>query len=300
MTTVKIDHLITTLNKAPLSFKGPTFRKVADQLISVLAGMVSINRNVKWNDAQIPFAHNVHLVVIGRSGYAMLEKFRTQLCIGGRDVISVISMSRKVTENVGDVERAIAEKYGLKVPQVTVSVSATIDAKYTRFGSPKKDDIFIILEPMLATGTTLKLAIAKLAEKFGKGRMYVVASLYATNVGKFRIREYTNAITNGVKFIHLATGQLNDHQYIYPGPGDFGDKYYPDFTAKQLFEYYEGKSSYSHSDYLHLPTAIMYYQSTMASVSKYAELSDSEKAVQSVKELKLILEYLDKVSKHMS
>ncbi len=81
------------------------------------------------------------------------------------------------------------------------------------------DKVYLVLDPMLATGGSASAAIAKLKES-GAKRIQLI-SLVAAPAGVERMnRDHPDV---GV-FVAALDRELNDHGYILPGLGDAGDR----------------------------------------------------------------------------
>ena len=81
------------------------------------------------------------------------------------------------------------------------------------------DKVYLVLDPMLATGGSASAAIAKLRES-GAKRIQLI-SLVAAPAGVGRMSKDHPDV--GV-FVAALDRQLNDHGYILPGLGDAGDR----------------------------------------------------------------------------
>lgn len=81
------------------------------------------------------------------------------------------------------------------------------------------DKVYLVLDPMLATGGSASAAIAKLKES-GAKRIQLI-SLVAAPAGVQRMS--TDHPDVGV-FVAALDRELNDHGYILPGLGDAGDR----------------------------------------------------------------------------
>jgi len=104
---------------------------------------------------------------------------------------------------------------------------------YLNFPSIVADDQIIILEPMLATGGSLHLTISLLKERGASEENIIIATVIAAPQGVERLQKEFPKIR-----IVLAAldPQLNEVNYIVPGLGDFGDRYFgndsePDFES---------------------------------------------------------------------
>jgi uracil phosphoribosyltransferase (EC 2.4.2.9) len=95
-----------------------------------------------------------------------------------------------------------------------------ISIDYVNVPKIKKNDVVIIADPMVATGSTMVRVLEEL-DKYGKPKRKVIACVIATEYAVERIEKkfpkveiYTAAIDS----------ELNDHGYIVPGLGDAGDR----------------------------------------------------------------------------
>lgn len=91
----------------------------------------------------------------------------------------------------------------------------------------------VIADPMLATGNTILDSIARIIDTGVNPDQIMVNALVAAPVG-------IKAVKDRYPQIRVIVGaldeKLNHHGYIVPGLGDFGDRYFSDFTAEQLLE----------------------------------------------------------------
>lgn len=95
---------------------------------------------------------------------------------------------------------------------------------YTKFPDEvaKKERVFI-LDPMLATGGSVGMCIDKLKEHGVSEERITFINLISCEHGLTALHgKYP-----GVKIITAAVDPvLNEHRYICPGLGDFGDRYF--------------------------------------------------------------------------
>lgn len=81
----------------------------------------------------------------------------------------------------------------------------------------------VITEPMIATGGTLSMLIHLLKDHGVKENNLIIATLCAAPEG---LSELAKQFT-GITFVISALDEkLNEHKYIVPGIGDFGDRYF--------------------------------------------------------------------------
>jgi uracil phosphoribosyltransferase len=94
---------------------------------------------------------------------------------------------------------------------------------YTKLPNSINNSSVLLLDPMLATGSSAILAIEQLTE-----RGVAQENIYLTNL--ISCPEGIRGVFNKFPNIHLITGcvdeKLNEKCYIIPGIGDFGDRYY--------------------------------------------------------------------------
>jgi uracil phosphoribosyltransferase len=95
-----------------------------------------------------------------------------------------------------------------------------ISIDYVSVPKIKKNDVVIIADPMVATGSTMGRVLEEL-DKYGNPKRGIIACVIATEYAVERIEKkfpkveiYTAAIDS----------ELNDHGYIVPGLGDAGDR----------------------------------------------------------------------------
>jgi uracil phosphoribosyltransferase len=86
-----------------------------------------------------------------------------------------------------------------------------------------KADKIIITEPMIATGGTLVMVI-ELLKKYGiEPEDIIIAAICAAPEGLQRLQDLYPEIS---VILTVIDDNLNDHKYIVPGIGDFGDRYF--------------------------------------------------------------------------
>lgn len=99
--------------------------------------------------------------------------------------------------------------------------SFDIDISYVKFPPITDNDVVIIADPMLATGSTLLDVIRYILEKNHKPKKLITLSVVSTKVGISKIREaYPDAIIVTVSI----DPELSEDGYIVPGLGDAGDR----------------------------------------------------------------------------
>jgi uracil phosphoribosyltransferase len=90
---------------------------------------------------------------------------------------------------------------------------------YSRFSEDKPVDIVFVLDPMLATGGSACVAVARLKKWGAKKIKYL--GLFAAPEG---IRKLSKAHHDVEIYLGAVDSHLNDRGYIVPGMGDAGDR----------------------------------------------------------------------------
>lgn len=94
-----------------------------------------------------------------------------------------------------------------------------IEMNYVRI--PRiENDILVILDPMIATGSTL-VKVLEECEKYGKAKKRIVIGVIAAPEG---IRKIKDKFPDVKIFVASVDRELNNHGYILPGLGDAGDR----------------------------------------------------------------------------
>ncbi len=199
-----IAHKLTALRDR--NTDSPTFRRLADELVTLLAYEATRDVRVAPIEVQTPVApaRGVRLaapkplvVPILRAGLGMLD-----------------GMVRLLpTAEVGFL--------GMVRDEGTLTASTYA----TRLPDDISDRQCYVLDPMLATGGTLIAAIRLLAER---GASDVTAiCLLAAPEGIAKLEEELKGHLIPVTVVTAAVDdQLNQHGYIVPGLGDAGDRLY--------------------------------------------------------------------------
>ena len=199
-----ISHKLTTLRDKRTD--SPTFRRLADELVTLLAYEATRDVRVEEVDVETPVtkARGIKLatprpliVPILRAGLGMLD-----------------GMVRLLpTAEVGFL--------GL------VRNEETLEA--TTYANRLPDDLssrqVYVVDPMLATGGTLAATIDYLVERGADDITAVV--LIAAPEGVAKLRELTSHINVPITVVTGAMDEkLNENGYIVPGLGDAGDRLY--------------------------------------------------------------------------
>jgi uracil phosphoribosyltransferase len=199
-----IAHKLTALRD--LHTDSPTFRRLADELVTLLAYEATRDVRVTPVDVETPVgpARGVRLaapkplvVPILRAGLGMLD-----------------GMVRLLpTAEVGFL--------GMVRDEGTLTASTYA----TRMPDDLSDRQCYVLDPMLATGGTLAAAIRLLAER--GARDVTAICLLAAPEGLAKLEAELSGDAIPVTVVMAAVDErLNEHGYIVPGLGDAGDRLY--------------------------------------------------------------------------
>lgn len=135
------------------------------------------------------------LVPILRAGLALLPPFTSTFPNAS---IGILGIKR-------DENTALPHKYYEKLPTLSTT------------------DLIFILDPMIATGGTARLAIKALLERGASPENITLISVIASEEG---IRSVQHDYPQVVLHIVATDPALSDKKMIVPGLGDFGDRYF--------------------------------------------------------------------------
>jgi len=209
MQTTVIDHPLVAHKLTALrdiSTDTPTFRRLADELVTLLGYEATRHIRVQPVTVQTPvapadgvkLARPVPLVVpIMRAGIGMLDGMAALLPSAD---IGFVGLAR-------DEETLVASTYAVRLP-------ADLTGRDT-----------FVLDPMLATGGSLETVVGML---INRGADSVTAiCLLAAPEGLARLESAFPAERPVVRVVTAAVDiQLNEKGYIVPGLGDAGDRLY--------------------------------------------------------------------------
>jgi uracil phosphoribosyltransferase len=186
----------------------PAFREISKKLANLLVfkviemlpttPLVVETPLIKYQG--ITHASSVEFVSVMRSGDAILETFI--------DHFPKAAVSKILVQRNEETAEPI-----FKYMKLSPSLNA--------------DSHVIITEPMIATGGTLGVVIDLLIDKGVKEENIVIASICTAPEGLLVLKEKFPKIN---VVMTVMDEYLNEHKYIVPGIGDFGDRYFG--TAK--------------------------------------------------------------------
>ncbi|WP_440059696.1 uracil phosphoribosyltransferase [Thermogladius sp. 4427co] len=103
-----------------------------------------------------------------------------------------------------------------------------IELTYVRLPRIDREDTVIIVDPMLATGSTIREVLKIILEKGRPKRVFVVSAI-STMLAIERLREIIEAYNvDGVVYTAAIDPEINEKGYIVPGLGDAGDRAFGD------------------------------------------------------------------------
>lgn len=181
----------------------PIFRTTAEQLSNILALEALHQLPTATTSLETPLAPtsgttlqcDIMLIPILRSGITMLPTFLHYLPEAS---IGVIGVRR-------DETTAEPYLYYKNLPPFT------------------NNTYVIILDPMIATGGTGKMALSMLADLGIPQEHILFCSIICAPEGIERLKQHFPRVT----YITTAIDkELNPHKFIVPGIGDFGDRYF--------------------------------------------------------------------------
>lgn len=198
-----VSHKLTTLRDRRTD--SPTFRRLADELVTLLAYEATRDVRVEPVEVQTPLmaatgvrlARPVPLVVpVLRAGLGMLDGMTRLLPTAE---VGFLGMVR-------DEGSLVASTYATRMP-------ADLSGR----------EVFV-LDPMLATGGTLVAALQVMLDR-GAGRVTAICLIAAPEGLQrvdqaFRDSDAVTVVCAGVD------DRLDEHGYITPGLGDAGDRLY--------------------------------------------------------------------------
>ena len=166
------------------------FRKACKKIANLMA--IEALKKIKEKKKS---KQSIVLILILRSSVALLDSFLNYF-----ENASIGFLGIKRNEKT-----FIPKKYFENIPKI------------------KPKDNIVILDPMIATGNTLKMAIKTLIRKNAKEQNILISSIIASKEGLLNIK-------TGYKKIIIQTvcidEKLNSKKIIIPGLGDFGDRFF--------------------------------------------------------------------------
>ena len=201
-------HYLTTLrNKKTSCIR---FREVIEKVGLLMAYEIAENLEIKEIEIDTPIANSV-------KGEKLFSLTNTTLVGILRAGLHMVMGALRVLEGakVGFVSAKRLENSSSRGKEFEVRID------YVNVPNVE-DEIIIIMDPMLATGSTLVRVIEKLLD-MGRPKMLILASIISTPIAISRVlSRYRDMLIYTVAIDE----KLNDRGFIVPGLGDAGDRLY--------------------------------------------------------------------------
>lgn len=175
------------------------------------------------------------LVRLGRViGYELARTFPTRQVevetpLARAVGVEIVGLDRVVIVQVLRAAMPLAEGLLKAFPQARLGVVAArrkeegrvdVEVFYSKIPPISQEDVAIVADPMLATGTTMVKAIEEVHRAGTPGRLVVVSAI-ATPVGIGRV---LSAYPHAEIYTVAIDPQLDSRAFIVPGLGDAGDR----------------------------------------------------------------------------
>jgi uracil phosphoribosyltransferase len=199
-----IAHKLTALRDQKTD--SPTFRRLADELVTLLAYEATRDVRTMEVDVVTPVAHargrrlarpRPLVVPVLRAGLGMLDGMCRLLPTAEVGFLGLVR----------NEETLVATTYATRLPDSLVGRQV------------------FVLDPMLATGGTLMVTIDLLLER-GADQVTAICLLAAPEGVAALAKHYADATVPIAVVVAAIDERLNDLGYIVPGLGDAGDRLY--------------------------------------------------------------------------
>jgi len=199
-------------------------------------------RNV--DTGQIEFRKS--LVRLGRAlGFEIIKEFPTEtvwvktplgveaegLRIKGMNKVVIITILRAawpMTEGLIKVfpqaRQGIVSARRVEEKGMSPDKKFEIEVSYVKIPPIGGEDTVILVDPMIATASTMEVILRKVLEH-GKARRYIIASAITTPVAVERLTRVCRELgVDATLYTASIDPEINDKGYIVPGLGDAGDR----------------------------------------------------------------------------
>ena len=199
-----IAHKLTALRDQRTD--SPTFRRLADELVTLLAYEATRDVRTTQVDIVTPVAHATGtrlarprplVVPVLRAGLGMLEGMCRLLPTAEVGFLGLVR----------DEETLVATTYASRLPDSLAGRQV------------------YVLDPMLATGGTLAVSIAMLIER-GADQVTAICLLAAPEGIEYLDKQFADSAVPVTVVTAAIDERLNDQGFIVPGLGDAGDRLY--------------------------------------------------------------------------
>lgn len=193
--------LLTTLRDRFTNLE--QFRKAADQLAILVSAESGAFLDIQPHSVETPLGkakgsrleHPPILVPILRAGLILLPSF---LSLYARAPVGLIGIKR-------DEKTAEPQLYYSNIPGI------------------EKESLIFLLDPMLATGQSAAKAVSVLKQKGADESKIVLFSILAAPEGLRFFNTHCPRVRSSIVQVDQS---LTTDKWIYPGLGDFGDRYF--------------------------------------------------------------------------
>ncbi|MEM3833261.1 MAG: uracil phosphoribosyltransferase [Thermoprotei archaeon] len=152
---------------------------------------------VKAKGYRIPDLDHIIIINVLRAATPLVEGLLKALPDAKQGIVAI----KRIEERPG-IENITVQKFYVKIPSISI------------------EDIVIVADPMLATGSTISSVIAEVLS-VGKPKRLIVVSVIATEYG---IKKILDSYPSVEIITVVIDPELNEHGYIIPGLGDAGDR----------------------------------------------------------------------------
>ena len=99
-----------------------------------------------------------------------------------------------------------------------------VEISYVKLPRIEPDDTVIVVDPMIATGSTMEAVLRVVASR-GRARRYIIVGAIATPYAIERVRRACDELGIDAKmFVAAVDPELDERGFIVPGLGDAGDR----------------------------------------------------------------------------
>ena len=202
------EHLLTVLRSKDTGLR--LFRETMRKMGTLLA--LEIARELPYRETSVETPLGV------RAKGRLVDTSRVVVAAILRAALPLVEGMMGILEDarLGVVAARRVEEKGMR-PDKTFE----IELNYTSIPQLRGDDILVVADPMLATGSTLVEAVKRITEHSGRPGKVVFVTVISTSIAVERVMK---AFPDAVIYTVSIDPELNDKGYIVPGLGDAGDR----------------------------------------------------------------------------
>jgi uracil phosphoribosyltransferase len=207
-----------------------------------IQAVLTVLRDRRTN--QIEFRKS--LVRIGRAiGYEIVRDFETEevhvetplgvvargVRIKGYENIVIVTVLRAgmpMTEGLVKIfpaaRQGVISARRVEEKGMTPDKRFEIEINYVKLPRIGSNDTVIVVDPMVATGSTME-AVLRILVNRGRAKKYIIAAVITTPIAVERLRKLAEKLSIDVRmYVASIDPELNEHGFIVPGLGDAGDR----------------------------------------------------------------------------